>query len=183
MSCPSQHLKWLEQNILQEKAMDGAATRMIKASKNIAVKAPRKPPSDQMQKKRRFRPGTVALREIWWYQKSTDLLIRKGSIPTSHIWDHARYQEWPKDPGSSNKRFAGSSRGLFGRPIWRLQPVCYPCKTGYHHAKRCAAHKKNMWREDLETSWPATQTWSFSGPPTYFKSRFILEKLSQCFQH
>ena len=60
------------------KAMDGAATRMIKASKNIAVKAPHKPPSHQMQKKRRFRPGTVALREIWWYQKSTDLLIRRA---------------------------------------------------------------------------------------------------------
>ena len=40
------------------KAMDGAATRMVKASKNIAVKAPRRPPSCQMQKKRRFRPGT-----------------------------------------------------------------------------------------------------------------------------
>ena len=47
------------------KAMDGAAMRMVKASKNIAVKAPHKPPPHQMQKKRRFRPGTVALREIW----------------------------------------------------------------------------------------------------------------------
>ncbi len=28
-------------------------------------------------KKRRYRPGTVALREIRKYQKSTDLLIRK----------------------------------------------------------------------------------------------------------
>ena len=46
------------------KGMDGAARRMIKASKNIAVKAPHKPPSHQMQRKRRFRPGTVALREI-----------------------------------------------------------------------------------------------------------------------
>ena len=60
------------------KAMDGAAIRMVKASKNIAVKAPHKPPSCQMQKKRRFRPGTVALREIQWYQKSTDLLIRRA---------------------------------------------------------------------------------------------------------
>ena len=58
--------------------MDGAATRMVKASKNIAVKAPYKPPPCQMQKKRRFRPGTVALREIWQYQKSTDLLIRRA---------------------------------------------------------------------------------------------------------
>ena len=60
------------------KATDGAARRMIKASKNIAVKAPCKPPSHQLQKKRRFRPGTVALREICQYQKSTDLLIRRA---------------------------------------------------------------------------------------------------------
>ena len=60
------------------KAMDGAAMRMVKASKNIAVKAPHKPPPCQMQKKRRFRPGTVALREIWQYQKSTDLLIKRA---------------------------------------------------------------------------------------------------------
>lgn len=30
-----------------------------------------------MKKHRRFRPGTVALREIRRYQKSTDLLLRK----------------------------------------------------------------------------------------------------------
>ena len=60
------------------KATDGAARRTIKSSKNIAVKAPCKPPSHQMQKKRRFRPGTVALREIHRYQKSTELLIRRA---------------------------------------------------------------------------------------------------------
>ena len=60
------------------KALDGAAMRMVQASKNIAVKAPRKPPPCQMQMKRRFRPGTVALREIRRYQKSTDLLIRRA---------------------------------------------------------------------------------------------------------
>ena len=58
--------------------MDGAAMRMVQASRNIAVKAPRKPPPCQVQKRRRFRPGTVALREIWRYQKSTDLLIRRA---------------------------------------------------------------------------------------------------------
>ena len=46
------------------KGMNGAASRMTKASKNIATKAPCKPPSQQPKKKRRFRPGTVALREI-----------------------------------------------------------------------------------------------------------------------
>ena len=60
------------------KARDGAARRMIKASKNIAVKAPHKTSSHQLQKKRRFRPGTDALREIQWYQISTELLIRRA---------------------------------------------------------------------------------------------------------
>ena len=46
------------------KGMNGAASRMTKALKNIATKAPHKPPSQQLKKKRRFRPGTVALREI-----------------------------------------------------------------------------------------------------------------------
>ena len=31
----------------------------------------------------RYRPGTVALREIWQYQKSTELLIRK--MPFQHL--------------------------------------------------------------------------------------------------
>ena len=60
------------------KGMDGAASRMTKASKNIATKAPHKPPSQQLKKKRRFRPGAVTLREIHQYQKSTKLLIRKA---------------------------------------------------------------------------------------------------------
>ena len=34
-------------------------------------------PRGQIRKPRRFRPGTVALRQIRKYQKSTDLLIRK----------------------------------------------------------------------------------------------------------
>lgn len=38
---------------------------------------------DAAPKKRRYRPGTVALREIRKYQKSTDLLIQK--LPFSRI--------------------------------------------------------------------------------------------------
>ena len=37
----------------------------------------KKPPQGRVRRKRRFRPGTVALREIRKYQKSTELLIRK----------------------------------------------------------------------------------------------------------
>ncbi len=47
--------------------------------KHVASKAARKaaPSSAGIKKAHRFRPGTVALREIRRYQKSTELLIRK----------------------------------------------------------------------------------------------------------
>ena len=47
--------------------------------KQISTKAARKsaPICPGIKKAHRFRPGTVALREIRKYQKSTDLLIRK----------------------------------------------------------------------------------------------------------
>jgi histone H3 len=45
----------------------------------LATKAARKaaPQTGGVKKKARYRPGTIALREIRKYQKSTDLLIRK----------------------------------------------------------------------------------------------------------
>ena len=47
--------------------------------KQLAIKAARKsaPTSGAVKKPHRYRPGTVALREIRKYQKSTELLIRK----------------------------------------------------------------------------------------------------------
>jgi len=47
--------------------------------KQLATKAARKsaPQTGGIKKPHRYRPGTVALREIRKYQKSTDLLIRK----------------------------------------------------------------------------------------------------------
>jgi histone H3 len=47
--------------------------------KSLASKAARKtaPATGGVKKPHRFRPGTVALREIRKYQKSTDLLLRK----------------------------------------------------------------------------------------------------------
>ncbi|KAJ3856381.1 histone H3 [Lentinula lateritia] len=58
------------------------------ARKSTGGKAPRRSSktlsSDEPPKKgRRFRPGTVALREIRKYQKSTDLLLRK--LPFSRL--------------------------------------------------------------------------------------------------
>ena len=47
--------------------------------KQLATKAARKsaPATGGVKKPHRYRPGTVALREIRRYQKSTDLLVRK----------------------------------------------------------------------------------------------------------
>ena len=47
--------------------------------KELATKSARKsvPDTGGVKKPRRYRPGTVALRQIRKYQKSTDLLIRK----------------------------------------------------------------------------------------------------------
>ena len=64
-----------------------ARTKKI-AHKSIGGKAPRKQPATKIARKstpsirgvkkpHRYRPGTVALREIRKYQKSTELLIRK----------------------------------------------------------------------------------------------------------
>ena len=60
------------------KGTNGAANRTVKAGgPPIVKKAPRKLPMDPPKRKYRYCPGTVALREIHRYQKSTELLIRK----------------------------------------------------------------------------------------------------------
>ncbi|KAF5347421.1 hypothetical protein D9758_011260 [Tetrapyrgos nigripes] len=65
------------------------AAKKDTARKTTGGKPPRRqsnPPGEQLEppaKKRRYRPGTTALREIRKYQKSTDLLIRK--LPFSRL--------------------------------------------------------------------------------------------------
>ena len=48
-----------------------------KAAARMAKKGSQKAPKGGVQKRYRYRPGTVALKQIRQYQKSTDLLIRK----------------------------------------------------------------------------------------------------------
>ena len=52
-------------------------TKAHTARKLMGGKPGKGPAKGRVRKQRRFRPGTVALREITRYQKSTELLIRK----------------------------------------------------------------------------------------------------------
>ena len=56
------------------KSTGGVAPRSQLATKAARLSAP---DIGEVKKPHRYRPGTVALREIRRYQKSTDLLIRK----------------------------------------------------------------------------------------------------------
>ena len=71
---PSTHLVCLSPQQTARKSTGGKAPR-----KQLATKAARKsaPTAGGVKKPHRYRPGTVALREIRKYQKSTELLIRK----------------------------------------------------------------------------------------------------------
>ncbi|EIM86446.1 histone H3 [Stereum hirsutum FP-91666 SS1] len=59
------------------KSTGGKAPRKQLAAKSAARKTSAATATGGVKKPHRFRPGTVALREIRRYQKSTELLIRK----------------------------------------------------------------------------------------------------------
>jgi histone H3 len=63
---------------------------------NLATKAARKTYSGGVKKPHRYRPGTVALREIRKYQKNTDLLIRK--LPFQRVVREICQYTLKKDP-------------------------------------------------------------------------------------
>ena len=60
-----------------------------KSMGGIVGKAPKKA-KGHVRKKRRYRPGTVALRQIRRYQKSTELLIRK--LPFQRLVREVMYE-------------------------------------------------------------------------------------------
>ena len=73
---------------------------MVRTKTNLNIghfptKKPRHPSKGRVRKPRRFRPGTVALREIRKYQKSTELLIRK--LPFQRLLREIVYEMKKKD--------------------------------------------------------------------------------------
>src|SRR5688572_10095984 len=74
-----QHRLREEEDMARTKQTARKSTGGKAPRKQLATKAARKsaPATGGIKKPHRFRPGTVALREIRRYQKSTELLIRK----------------------------------------------------------------------------------------------------------
>ena len=116
---------------------DGARARAQAArSKAASGKMPRKmiaakkTPGGVGPKKHRFRPGTVALREIRRYQKTTDLLIRK--LPFQRL-----VREIAQD-FRSGLRFQASA-------VAALQEAAEAYLTGlFEDTNLCAIHAKRV---------------------------------------
>ena len=75
-------LKWMEEEYAAYKKQHSMKCRVADIAgkqprKKILTKAARKMLPSGIKRPHRFRPGTVALREIRHYQKSTDLLISR----------------------------------------------------------------------------------------------------------
>jgi histone H3 len=110
-----------------KKSTGGKAPR-----KQLASKAARKstPASGQVKKTHRFRPGTVALREIRRYQKSTDLLIRR--LPFQRL-----VREVAQD-FKSDLRFQSSA-------VMALQEAAEAYMVGlFEDTNLCAIHAKRV---------------------------------------
>ena len=73
------YLNWYSSKMARTKQTARKSTGGKAPRKQLATKAARKsaPATGGVKKPHRYRPGTVALREIRRYQKSTELLIRK----------------------------------------------------------------------------------------------------------
>ena len=106
-----------------------------------AAAAARKPqkqaPAGGVRKHYRFRPGTVALKEIRQYQKSTELLIRK--LPFQRL-----VREIANDPLVVPRTMAGKLR-FQSNAISALQESCEAYLVGlFEDTNLCAIHAKRV---------------------------------------
>jgi histone H3 len=110
------------------KSTGGKAPRKQLATKAARMSAPYS--TGAVKKPHRYRPGTVALREIRRYQKSTDLLIRK--LPFQRL-----VREIAQD-FKSDLRFQGSA-------VMALQEAAEAYLVGlFEDTNLCAIHAKRV---------------------------------------
>jgi len=134
--------------------------------KQLATKAARKsaPATGGVKKPHRYRPGTVALREIRRYQKSTELLIRK--LPFQRL-----VREIAQD-FKTDLRFQSSA-------VMALQESSEAYLVGLFEDTNLSS-QTYPWRKSLNYSLPIQTQRPFSGPPIF--SRVInVQILFNCY--
>ena len=122
------------------KSTGGKVPRKSLSSKSARKSAPAPAPVARdggIKKPHRYRPGTVALREIRRYQKSTELLIRK--LPFQRLVREIA-QDFKTDLRFQSSprcwRPAGGRRGIPGWPVRGHQPVRHPRQARHYHGPR-----------------------------------------------
>ena len=101
-----------------------------KPRKDTGQKSTRKTPMGGVKKAHRFRPGTVAIREIRKYQKSTDLLIRK--LPFQRIVKEIAHEQ------KNDARFQSSA-------LMALQEAAEAYLVGlFEDTNLCAIHARRV---------------------------------------
>ena len=128
-------------------------TKKTKKKGKKAQGGGKKMPASQKgtQKPHRYRPGTVALREIRRYQKSTELLIRK--LPFQRL-----VREIAQDLGKRDTRFQSgaiivlqeASEAYLVGLLEDSQLVRHPREEGHNHAERYPAGTPHQRGEELK---------------------------------
>lgn len=126
--------------------------------KQLASKAARKsaPSTGGVKKPHRYKPGTVALREIRRYQKSTELLIRK--LPFQRLVSTTTTTTRHRTELTSPHRFAKSHR------ISRVISVSSPLPSAPFRS--LSSHTSSL-SSKTPTSAPSTPSVSPSSPRTF----------------
>ena len=122
----------LRKTLARKKAAERAAqaAKAAKAAKKSGVKAPK----GGVKKFHRFRPGTVALKEIRRYQKSTELLIWK--LPFQRL-----VREIAGDPKVILSALCGKVR-FQSATVMALQEAAEAYLVGLFDTNLCAIHAK-----------------------------------------
>ena len=111
-------------------SVSGEEPAKRKLCPTMGGKAPQKEflKAGHVKKPRKYWPDTVALQEIWQFQKSTELLIQK--LPFSRL-----VHEIAQAVGKTDMYFQGSAiiclqeaaEGILGQSHGRHQPLCHTC--------------------------------------------------------
>ncbi len=114
---------------MARKSTGGKALRKQLGSSAACKSAPS---TDGVKKTHKYHPGTVTLREIRRYQKSTELLIR--NLPFERFLRKVA-EDFKTDLASRDLGAAGGVRGLPHQPFQGHKLLRYPRQARHHHAQ------------------------------------------------